>query len=562
MGARTNDAITKVTSELRDEILREQINTQSEVKYRAIPHANVDPHTHPVWRVHLEPTFDSSIRIALDINGEIALGRGEETSDSVSLLTNDEAEQLGVSRRHAMLRPTDTQLYLLDMGSTNGTRLNGNSIGVNMPYSLANGDVIALGRLEMSVRIIKRPTGRTEALHAKTDLAEILPSIAKAILSQLSLDDVLTQAMEQAMNYTSADEITVWLVDEQTGELFLEAGRGTDEEHIQRLPVKDTLAGKVIETGKPMRLNRQNDGQIKVKTGYLVDAVIYVPLTLGGVTFGVLSLAHKQPTKSFSSRDEKLATAIAEFTAIAVQNARVYQATYNALARRVKVVTALNYALSYDLKKLLNTVVGYAGLMVNDGSLNGDMADMAVQIAEAGSSMTGLVDQLIQITALNRDTLAQHTACDLVEVVTRAVDDLKRASDAKATRVTYQLSGEPYYIQGDAAQLYRTVYNLIDNAIRYSPPRAQVWVALLFSLNDIIIRVCDTGPGIPEEDLPYLFDRYYRGRQTMDVKSGIGLGLQLVQATVESHKGTITVHNGEDYGADFIITLPAMLRLS
>jgi signal transduction histidine kinase len=240
----------------------------------------------------------------------------------------------------------------------------------------------------------------------------------------------------------------------------------------------------------------------------------------------------------------------------------VYQATYNALARRVKVVTALNYALSYDLKKLLNTVVGYAGLMVNDGSLNGDMADMASQIAEAGSNMTGLVDQLIQITALNRDTLAQHTACDLVEVVTRAVDDLKRASDAKATRVTYQLSGEPYYIQGDAAQLYRSVYNLVDNAIRYAPPRSQVWVALLFSLNDIIIRVCDTGPGIPEEDLPYLFDKYYRGRQTMDVKSGIGLGLQLVQATVEAHKGTITVRNGEDYGADFVITLPAMLRLS
>ncbi|MCC7446389.1 MAG: GAF domain-containing protein [Anaerolineae bacterium] len=562
MGARTNDAITKVTSELRDEILREQISTDSEVKYRAVPHANVDPHTHPVWRIHLEPTFSSNIRVGLDINGEVTLGRGEEAPGLISLMSNDEAEQLGVSRRHAMLRPTDSQLYLLDLGSTNGTRLNGNSIGVNMPYSLANGDVIALGRLEMSVKIVKRPSGRTGALNTKTDLADVLPSIAKAILSQLSLDDVLKQAMEQAMNYTSADEITVWLVDEQTGELFLEAGRGTDEEQIQRLPVKDSLAGKVIETGKPLRLNRQSDGQIKVKTGYLVDAVIYVPLTLGGVTFGVLSVAHKQPTKSFSSRDEKLAVALADFTAIAVQNARVYQATDNALARRVKVVTALNYALSYDLKKLLNTVVGYSGLMVNDGSLNGEMWDMASRIAEAGNNMAGLIDQLIQITALNKDTLTQHTPCDLIEVVTRAVDDLKRAADARVTRVTYQLSGDPYYIQGDAAQLYRSVYNLVDNAIRYSPPRSQVWVALIFSANDIIIRVCDTGPGIPEEDLPYLFDKYYRGRQTMDGNAGIGLGLELVRATVEAHKGTISVRNGEDYGADFVITLPATLRLS
>ncbi len=149
---------------------------------------------------------------------------------------------------------------------------------------------------------------------------------------------------------------------------------------------------------------------------------------------------------------------------------------------------------------------------------------------------------------------------DLVEAVSRAVDDLRDVADAKSIFLDFQLMGEPFTIQGDAAHLYRAVFNLVDNAIRYSPRRAEVAVTLIFWHNDIIIRVRDTGPGIPEQDLPHIFDRYYRG-QTPNGQSGLGLGLEMVRMVVEAHRGSVVAHNADDQGAEFIITLPVTLRV-
>jgi signal transduction histidine kinase/pSer/pThr/pTyr-binding forkhead associated (FHA) protein len=555
------DKIHKVTSELSEEMLVGQLSIDPDVPYRPVPCATADPAVQPIWRIRFDLTFDSHIRIGLDVNGETVLGRGPDASDFVGLFDADDAEQLGVSRRHAMLRPTESKLYIIDLGSTNGTWLNGRSIGVNMPYSLSNGDILRFGRLEVNVQIIRRP-GHTTLLNAKSE-AEMLASIARAITSQLDLKEVLKQVVETAMTYTPADEVSVWLVDEQTGELFLEIGKGTNKNQITRLPVHDTLAGKVITTGKPLRASSLGDGlPVKLKTNYLVEAVLYVPLTLGGVTFGVVSAAHQEQGKSFSAQDEKMLTAIAELSAVAVQNARLYQASEHALALRTRLVTALNYALSHELKNLLKSIIGYAGLLEGCNPLDEEMAEIAGKITETGNQLAHLFNRLVEVTTPSEDLFIHRGPCDLVEAVTQALDELYGAASDKSITLDFQLTGDPYLIQGDAAHLYRSLFNLIDNAIRYSPVGAQVRVSLLFWDNDIIIRVQDTGPGIPEADIPHLFDRYYRGRQSRDGQSGLGLGLELVRATVEAHRGTITARNAEDRGAEFIITLPNTLRIA
>lgn len=559
---RADERIRKVTSELSAEILRDQVFADSDLtQYRAVPRADAPLNT--AWRVRLELTFDSTIVIGLDINGEVTIGRGQDGPAFVAMLTVDEAEQLGVSRQHALLRPTETALYIIDLESTNGTRLNGRSIGVNTPYSLASGDILRLGRLEFTVRIIKRPESMTtHAEHIGMDLNEILPAIARRITSTLELNEVLKQAMEQAMTFTQANEVTVWLVDEQTGELFLEAGRGINkEEHIARIPVSDTLAGRVIKNGKPLRVNRQSgDEQIKLKTGYLVEAVIYIPLTLAGVTFGVLSATNREAGKTFTLHDERVMAAIADLTAVAVHNARQYQATSHMLTRRVKIVTALNSALSHDLKNLAKSTIGYAGLLKSDDALSIESSEIADDLLATGNRMSYLINQLIEITTLNEEGSMRYTPCDLVDTVTRAVNDNLPKADAKQTQINFKQVGEPFLIQGDAPHLYRSALNLIDNAVLYSPPRATVDVLLGFWHNEILIQVRDNGPGIPEEDLPYLFDKFYRASQTGRDHGGIGLGLELVRATVEAHRGIVAARNLEDGGAEFTITLPTTLK--
>ena len=346
--AKPVDKISLVTSELSDELMRERLSLGDEDSYRPIPYQ--DGQLRPTWRIRLELAYDTSRSINLDVNGEIVLGRNGEGEDFVALFDEADADHLGVSRRHAMIRPTETKLYIVDLNSTNGTWLNGHSIGLNTPYSLSNGDLVTVGRLDMVAKIIKKPRSGTKLLQETGDIEAAIPSVACAITSQLQREDALKRALEMTLALTEASEAGIWLVDEHTGELFLEAGMGDDDNQIKRLPLVNTLPGRVIETGKPLRANRERDGEpIKVKTGYLVEAVIYVPLTQADVTFGVLSAVHHGSGEMFNEREELVMSAIADFTAVAVQNARLYEATERALNRRAKLLTALNHALTYEV---------------------------------------------------------------------------------------------------------------------------------------------------------------------------------------------------------------------
>jgi K+-sensing histidine kinase KdpD len=293
------------------------------------------------------------------------LGRNVDEPHVIDL-TDFGAGQEGVSRQHLILRPAPTNLFAIDLGSTNGSMRNGRSIGVNTPYPISDGDTLTLGALRLMIYIDGRPAFQTAPLtEQRVDLADALGQIAKSITSQLDLDEVLNQVVEAAHMLTNAGETSIWLVDEQTGELFLEVERGISDEKIRRmrLPTNDTLAGQVVKTQKSMRASRQpGEEQIKVKTGYLVEALAYVPISLGGVTFGVLSVGHREKAKQFNKRDERLLEAIADFAAIAIQNARLYQATDQALARRVQELSALNelaytVSTSLDLDRVYNVLV-------------------------------------------------------------------------------------------------------------------------------------------------------------------------------------------------------------
>jgi two-component system NtrC family sensor kinase len=318
------------------------------------------------WLVQLELIGNKKVTLEVDVGGDIVVGRDRHAVNFVDLSAHN-AEKLGVSRSHIMLRPTDTHLFVIDLGSTNGTTLNGHSIGVNTPYALLDKDQIALGNLQFIVRISGRPAKQYTGLEEKTNPAQALSQIAKAVTSQLDLDEVLSQALEMAVMLTEAAEATIWLVDETTGEIFMEAERGIEDEQFKRmrLPVTDTWPGKVISTGLPMRASREiEDEQIKIKTGYLVSALLYVPLTLGGVTFGVLGAAHREPGKRFTIRDERLLAAIGDFSAIAVQNARVHGATNEALTQRVGELASLNdlsqaVSASLELKNVYEALKDY-----------------------------------------------------------------------------------------------------------------------------------------------------------------------------------------------------------
>jgi two-component system, OmpR family, sensor histidine kinase MprB len=168
--------------------------------------------------------------------------------------------------------------------------------------------------------------------------------------------------------------------------------------------------------------------------------------------------------------------------------------------------------------------------------------DVRFQIEE----LTTLIGDLTEL-AREEPIAAAVEEVDLVEVADRAVDRVRR----RAPGLHLDVALEPWFVTGEAAPLERAVTNLLDNAAKFSPPLGSVTVRL----KDGSLAIADEGPGIPPADLPHVFERFYRSKESRTM-SGSGLGLAIVRQVVERHSGTVRVASTGPDGTTFVMTLP------
>jgi two-component system NtrC family sensor kinase len=167
----------------------------------------------------------------------------------------------------------------------------------------------------------------TRPLLRRVDELETIYKIGRSVTGQLDLDGVLTAVVDAAVTITGAEEGNLLLLDEDSGELYMRAAKNFKEEFVQtfRLPVDDTYAGQVMQSGQPLFLNTPDPK--KIKTSYLVYSIIYVPLIYHGKPIGVLGVDNRDTDKSFSEKDITLLSTMADYAAIAIENAKLYSQT-------------------------------------------------------------------------------------------------------------------------------------------------------------------------------------------------------------------------------------------
>ena len=155
-------------------------------------------------------------------------------------------------------------------------------------------------------------------------------SIGRSVASRLDLETVLTRVVEAAVFLTQAEEGFLLLRESETDELILRAAKNVDEKKARglRIRVQDTLAGQVVESGEPLLVV---NGQSKVATGYLVNSLVYAPLkTPERGVIGILGVTNRESNRAFTTHDVQLLSALADYAAVAVENARLYEETETA----------------------------------------------------------------------------------------------------------------------------------------------------------------------------------------------------------------------------------------
>lgn len=210
---------------------------------------------------------------------------------------------------------------------------------------------------------------------------------------------------------------------------------------------------------------------------------------------------------------------------------------------------------SHELRTPLTIIESYASLLRRWASSNDQLREEALEAIVSESAQLKLLTQnLLSLTNTNRDNCEQNREFDLISLVWQTAASL-RVTSSREIRVQSELDMKELPMTGDPYQIRQLLIILIDNALKYS----QQIVDIRISLHDkqVILKVMDQGIGIAEEDLPHIFDRFYRSDKARNRKQGgAGLGLAIAQHIVQKHQGTIELQSSLGQGSTAIVALP------
>ena len=283
-----------------------------------------------------------------------------------------------------------------------------------------------------------------------------------------------------------------------------------------------------------------------------------VPLMAHGRPLGALTLATAESGRLYTEDDFRFAQELAFRAALAVENARAYQEAQ--AANRLK--DEFLATLSHELRTPLNAILGYTRLL-QSGMIDPQKQSQAlVTVERNASALTQIVEDILDVSRIISGKIRLNIQpVDVADVVKNAVDTMTPAADAKQIRLQMILDSDAGPISGDPDRLQQVVWNLVSNAVKFTPKQGIVQVRVERINSHVEIVVSDTGIGIEPDFLPHIFERFRQADSgTTREHGGIGLGLAIVRHLVELHGGTIhAVSGGKDQGTTFRVRLPLMI---
>ena len=219
--------------------------------------------------------------------------------------------------------------------------------------------------------------------------------------------------------------------------------------------------------------------------------------------------------------------------------------------------------VSHELRTPLNAVVGWSRLL-RSGQLDRDGTSHAVEVIERNAAaQRQIIEDLLDVSRIITGKLRINTQpVDLLLIIHAAIDAVRPAAEAKEIRISTHIEAPESIVRADSERLQQVLWNLLANAVKFTPSGGKVDVYLERHGTLAEIRIEDTGPGVPAEFLPRIFERFSQADGSSTRKhGGLGLGLAIVRHLVELHGGTVSAANRKEGGAMLTVHLPTVVSL-
>lgn len=286
-----------------------------------------------------------------------------------------------------------------------------------------------------------------------------------------------------------------------------------------------------------------------------IRSAIVLPLQARGRTLGALSLMYGPSDRRYSPTDLALAEELASRAAIALDNARLYKEVETADRHKNEFLSMLAHELRNPLAPIRN-----AAEVLRLKGLDQPQIRWAWEVIDRQTThLVRLVDDLLDVSRITKGKirLVMHPA-DLGEILTHAVEASRPLIERFQHRLEVAIPSNPIRLNGDSARLVQVFTNLLNNAAKYTEPGGEVCLKVAVESVEAVVRIRDTGIGIPPEMLAAVFELFVQADRSIErSQGGLGVGLTLAKRLVEMHGGRMEAYSdGAGKGSEFVVRLP------
>lgn len=411
---------------------------------------------------------------------------------------------------------------------------------------------------------------------------EITYKIIAELIGYKSISELLNAIISQVRMHLKVDIISIMLIDEKTNTMSIKAAYGLEKRIVEGVHIKqdEGIAGWVMRNQQPLLVKDIKDDErfspSPFAFHYHAPSLICVPLIVSGTFIGVMNVNNKEDGKALSEDDLHFCTILASFAALSFEKIRLFNefkeeaARYeqtnqdlikvnNQLIAFDKRRTRFISAIAHELNTPLTAIKGFGEMLARPELPETKMKTFISMINSEINRLIALTSSLLDISRYYNNKVTINKSQFKVKEFFQKVTGMLH-SQAAEKNITFfiDLVDQEIMIYADYDKMMQVMINLITNSIKYAKDGVIVLAAWKENSRSVCLSVRDQGIGIPSDDIPNIFEEFYRIQihQELGIK-GTGLGLSLVKSIIDAHNGKIDVTSKVNDGTCFTITLNA-----
>jgi signal transduction histidine kinase len=406
-------------------------------------------------------------------------------------------------------------------------------------------------------QFIERASAEADQRKALKELRR-LQDVTQTALANLPLKPLFENLMSKICETVGSDMAVVLLLDEKANELHVGAASGPNVDSVQRfrLRVGESLGGRVaLERSFIQARDATRDPSIRPELRALgFQTILGIPLLARTRLIGVLEVGSLSD-REFTTDEIDFLHLVGQQVAIAIENSSLYEEARE--ANRIK-DRFLSIA-SHELRTPLTSILGWTEMLKRVDS--DDIRAEAMRAIEHGArTLAELIGDMLDASRIREGKLVlRPESIDLTSIVAAALKTVTPSANERGVKLQAEILANTPPIQADPGRIRQVVWNLLTNAIKFTPSGKTVTTRVDVDHTGATITVQDEGEGISHDFLPHIFDELQQEEKGTRA-GGLGLGLHIVKTIVDMHGGTVEAHSeGEGRGATFIVRLPVSL---